>query len=346
MVGGDPIGQSNYNINPPDQSGESLEDNLPQQSDQEQITPIKRLGDSIDKIRALLENNPSVGPEAIEALKALKAEMTEEMERLQYESTHDYLTGLNNRRAFFDIVSSRLAEFYNSNESPKEQSPGSLVFMDLNGFKKINTELGNIPADEVLVKFASLSKHLRKKGVSASGRSREEDVSARLGGDEIVIYLPDSNPEIVAKIIARRVAKILVDNPIIVDGKKIDITFAVGSMALPSKLEIPVDTDQKQFLIELINQSLNEAQTREQKAKDVTGHDSIAVSYPDSRTGKTAVMSEAELFRWRDRDDETTDHRRAQDTELKDEDAILRESDLSKQENVAKNSAEVANDSM
>lgn len=306
MVGGDPTGRFNTDndndADLPEHSGEGSEMVIPVPEDNGPVSSKERFAEVREKIKAI----PNAGPEvagALEALNALEVETTEEIARLYYESTHDSLTGLNNRRAFLDIVSSRLAEFYKRNEGSKEQSPGSLIFMDLNGFKKINTELGNMIADKVLVEFASLTKHLRK-----------EDVSARLGGDEIVIYLPDSNPEIVAKLIARRVAKILADNPIIVNGKKIDITFAVGSMALPSKLEIPVDTDQKQFLIELINQSLNEAQTREQKAKDVTGHDSIAVSYPDPETGDDVVIGQAVLLKWQNTNNGDTANRRAQDT--------------------------------
>jgi diguanylate cyclase (GGDEF)-like protein len=66
--------------------------------------------------------------------------------------------------------------------SPYEK-PASLLFFDLNDFKKINDTYGHKEGDAVLVTFAGL---LQKA-------FRDCDVIGRLGGDEFVVLLTDSN---------------------------------------------------------------------------------------------------------------------------------------------------------
>jgi diguanylate cyclase (GGDEF)-like protein len=83
----------------------------------------------------------------------------------------DELTGLANRAAFGPLVTDAVAR------SVRRREPLGIVFLDLNGFKAINDELGHDAGDDLLRLVAS----------RLTGAVRETDVVARLGGDEFVI---------------------------------------------------------------------------------------------------------------------------------------------------------------
>ena len=86
-------------------------------------------------------------------------------------SGHDLLTGLNNRRKFHERLSSEISRAERSGENL------ALIFLDLDGFKKINDSLGH-DAGDYLLKELSL---LFKKEI------RNSDLLARYGGDEFVV---------------------------------------------------------------------------------------------------------------------------------------------------------------
>jgi diguanylate cyclase (GGDEF)-like protein len=100
---------------------------------------------------------------------------------LENESLSDALTGLYNRRGFNTLVDNhlKLAE--------RTRMPFALVFLDLDGMKRINDELGHAQGDRALVETASLLRSL----------VRQSDILARLGGDEFVLLLAplDGNGE-------------------------------------------------------------------------------------------------------------------------------------------------------
>lgn len=94
--------------------------------------------------------------------------------QLVYLSYHDQLTGLYNRR-FFEEELIRL--------DVKENLPITIVIVDVNGLKLINDSFGHKVGDELLKRVAEVL----KKGC------RSEDVISRIGGDEFVILLPNTN---------------------------------------------------------------------------------------------------------------------------------------------------------
>jgi diguanylate cyclase len=99
--------------------------------------------------------------------------------RLRDLSQHDELTGLYNRR----YVMVRLEEELNRGK----RKPGSaaLAMIDLDGFKRVNDELGHDAGDAVLKAVAS----------ALLTATRKIDVVARYGGDEFVILLPNTEPD-------------------------------------------------------------------------------------------------------------------------------------------------------
>lgn len=107
----------------------------------------------------------------------------------------DPLTGIPNRRGILDMIALAL----NTAEAGSQSAPsGALLYLDLDRFKLINDTLGHEVGDDLLIAFAG------------RGRSclREQDLFGRIGGDEFVVFLPDTDPE-AALSVARRLCEAL-----------------------------------------------------------------------------------------------------------------------------------------
>jgi diguanylate cyclase (GGDEF)-like protein len=88
----------------------------------------------------------------------------------------DYLTGLANARSFFESASVEL------DRSRRYQRPISVMYIDLDNFKRINDERGHVAGDEVL----------RLTGKALRQHLRSTDLLGRLGGDEFAILMPET----------------------------------------------------------------------------------------------------------------------------------------------------------
>ena len=91
----------------------------------------------------------------------------------------DALTGVPNRRRFEEALEQELAR------SEREASPLSLIFVDLDHFKRVNDDFGHDVGDAVLVAAARF----------LQSRLRPYDTLARWGGEELVILLPETSGE-------------------------------------------------------------------------------------------------------------------------------------------------------
>ncbi|WP_186278745.1 EAL domain-containing protein [Lysinibacillus sp. BW-2-10] len=98
---------------------------------------------------------------------------------IEYMAYHDGLTDLPNRRKFNE----ELIRFVNIAKSTNESL--GLMYLDLDRFKYINDSLGHSMGDKLL-------QHLAKR---LSMTIRDSDFVARMGGDEFVVLLPNSNRE-------------------------------------------------------------------------------------------------------------------------------------------------------
>lgn len=91
----------------------------------------------------------------------------------------DELTGLKNRRAFFE----RAEQLFSY--CKRQQQPVSVVVLDIDLFKQINDTHGHQIGDEVL----------RCVGALLQSTFRESDVSGRIGGEEFALMLPEASAE-------------------------------------------------------------------------------------------------------------------------------------------------------
>jgi diguanylate cyclase (GGDEF)-like protein len=101
-------------------------------------------------------------------------------------AAHDALTGLPNRRAFVQQTGRTLQEH------AKEAQVFCLLFIDLDGFKAVNDELGHAAGDALLQVVGERLQH----------GMRRDDFVSRLGGDEFVCLLPNLQSTAQARLLA------------------------------------------------------------------------------------------------------------------------------------------------
>lgn len=102
------------------------------------------------------------------------AQMRHILDREALLARQDTLTGLPNRRAFHEQGQAALSLAH------RQQTPFSVVFVDLDKFKQVNDSLGHATGDALLRLVADILR----------SRIRTSDVVGRLGGDEFALLLP------------------------------------------------------------------------------------------------------------------------------------------------------------
>lgn len=117
--------------------------------------------------------------ETASSLQQLLHEQAEHINHLNRIATHDQLTGILNRRGFETALQHVMGRARRYGEA------GTLIYIDLDHFKRINDTYGHAAGDAVLNKVASLME----------SSIRGTDYAARLGGDEFVVLLVNVNRE-------------------------------------------------------------------------------------------------------------------------------------------------------
>jgi diguanylate cyclase (GGDEF)-like protein/PAS domain S-box-containing protein len=134
--------------------------------------------------------------------------------QLEYQATHDPLTGLANR----SLVLARLAAALGTSEN---LPVSTVLFVDLDGFKTINDTLGHAIGDTVLQIVAQRL----QRGL------RHEDVVGRLGGDEFLVLLAGHPLQVDLDTLVARLRQTMAE-PIIARGHRIHVDASIGVTAL------------------------------------------------------------------------------------------------------------------
>ena len=136
-------------------------------------------------------------------------------EHLSVIATTDALTGLSNRSQFESAVQAQIIK------SKESKTPFSLIFMDLNGFKVINDTAGHLVGDEIL----------RVCGRRLKNCFRKNTCIARMGGDEFLALLPDTNENDAIEVIDRLFESF--SDPIRIEKSSWQIGYSVGVAVFP-----------------------------------------------------------------------------------------------------------------
>jgi diguanylate cyclase (GGDEF)-like protein/PAS domain S-box-containing protein len=131
--------------------------------------------------------------------------------RLAHQAFHDELTRLANRALFLNRVEHAVARV------PRGKHLSAVLFLDLDGFKKVNDSLGHAVGDELLVATAARLMTCVRPG----------DTTARLGGDEFAVLLEDVDGMPDVMVVAERISSSL-GAAFQLDGREVFVGVSIG----------------------------------------------------------------------------------------------------------------------
>ncbi|BBW24645.1 cell signaling regulator (plasmid) [Enterobacter kobei] len=176
----------------------------------EKLARFTRTDDSEKALKQLSQLKP--GYQEAEHLREAVSQhllmMTKQVTRLSDEAMTDPLTGLYNRKGF----SSRI-------KIHGQTAEHSLIAIDIDHFKSINDRFGHDGGDSVLVNLSNLLRLL----------TRQKDIICRFGGEEFIIFVPDSSLE-EASAVAERIRNLVAETPF-PDGLSITLSAGVASLS-------------------------------------------------------------------------------------------------------------------
>ena len=132
--------------------------------------------------------------------------------QLRLQATTDALTGIANRRYFFEQINRLI---FQEKEYPR---PFSILLIDFDHFKQINDQYGHFSGDICLTEVCNLTSSLL----------REQDIFARLGGEEFVIALPETTLQEANQIAERIRIKISEHNIVLTEKPNFKCTVCIG----------------------------------------------------------------------------------------------------------------------
>jgi len=136
--------------------------------------------------------------------------------QLETQAITDSLTGLLNRRGFHQALGSALARV------DRDGRRMAILYIDLDGFKRINDSLGHDAGDEILCRVARVLETCM----------RPYDIIARMGGDEFTALLDSlKHPEDAARVAEKLIELISVRHTI--DGTEVTLGASVGIAHFP-----------------------------------------------------------------------------------------------------------------
>jgi len=192
----------------------------------------------------------------IERRKKIEEALLENEEKYRALSITDPLTGLHNRRHFFECANAEL------DRAARHGTPLSLFIYDVDHFKELNDTYGHLAGDLALKVIAAASENVVRK----------IDILARYGGEEFVCMLPETDL-LAAQMAAERVRQAIEASPLEYHGKRLEITasFGVGSLAQLGPQEAPHE--------DILQQIISHADDALYQAK-ASGRNRVCISRP------------------------------------------------------------------
>jgi diguanylate cyclase (GGDEF)-like protein len=178
----------------------------------------ERYLEELRRLNRELEQRVQERTQELQEANGLLEQRARELERL---ALTDPLTGLFNRRAMDELARFELKRH------ARYPSPVAIGYIDVDHFKRINTEHLLTGGDEVLKGLARL----------LSGCVREVDSVGRVGGEEFLVLARETGAD-GAAVLAERIRSSVAATPIVYNGQQISITvsagFAVADVGMPA----------------------------------------------------------------------------------------------------------------
>lgn len=165
--------------------------------------------------------------------------------------TQDTLTGLPNRARFYDLLKLRVAR-----KPASKAKQCAVLMLDVDRFKLVNDSLGSASADQLLIQIAQRVKTCM----------RQNDILARVGGDEFAVLLDDVSGEDEASSVATRIQQALAISFNLL-GQEVYTTLSIG-IALGSDY-----ADDVSDMLRDAETAMHSAKARGKARYEVFGHD-------------------------------------------------------------------------
>jgi diguanylate cyclase (GGDEF)-like protein len=140
-----------------------------------------------------------------------RSDLLDSSSRAQAVALHDPLTGLPNRTLLLELIEHALLGRRRSGKHV------AILFIDLDGFKKVNDSSGHKVGDDLLIAVGARITHMLRSG----------DTLARLSGDEFVIVCEGLDEEFQIDSIAERIVD-AVSEPFDLDGTQVEVSASIG----------------------------------------------------------------------------------------------------------------------
>ena len=163
-------------------------------------------------------------------------------EQIFYLAYHDALTGLANRKYFYERLHMEMER------ALRKKEKAAVLFLDLDGFKMINDRYGHEAGDTLLVEVANRLKKIL----------RETDTVARMGGDEFTLLITDISGRDAAEAVAKK----------ILDTLNMPISLGEVSVYIPASVGISIFPDDGGDMNQLLHKADNEMYVEKNRKKE------------------------------------------------------------------------------
>ncbi|MEQ8709445.1 MAG: diguanylate cyclase [Rhodospirillales bacterium] len=157
-----------------------------------------------------------ITPEVLERSIRYSIQQARMAQRLYHMAHHDQLTGLANRALFWDRLEHLLKV------ARRTKQIVGVAYLDLDGFKRVNDEMGHNAGDELL-------KIVADRLVESM---RDSDTISRFGGDEFVVLIENMPERSHSQIVGKKIVDVI-KQPIVIDGSQADVSASVGIALYP-----------------------------------------------------------------------------------------------------------------
>jgi len=149
--------------------------------------------------------------------KLAEAQLQSLSDQRAHDAQHDALTGLPNRALLYDRLAIELARV------DRTEKTLAVVFIDLDGFKRVNDTLGHAAGDCLLQEVAR----------RLQGAVRPSDTVGRMGGDEFVVLIPDFTHDHDVLRVVQRMQRVLAA-PLELEGQVMQVRSSIGITQAPA----------------------------------------------------------------------------------------------------------------
>ncbi|MBK8958343.1 MAG: EAL domain-containing protein [Proteobacteria bacterium] len=283
------------------------------------VRPVERLGTVAAEIgtgnwdiKSGIESDDEIGDLA-RSVEDMARNLKEADDRVRFLAYHDNLTGLPNRVMFREYLTRALSQ------AERAGHKLGILFLDIDGFKRINDTLGHQTGDLLLKEVARrLTSRLREEDVVSHGDedTKADDLLARLGGDEFIVLLTAVHDLHGPGAVARRFIKTLGET-ITLNGQDCHIGASIGISIYPDDGsdagELIKNADiamyhakslgknAYQYFQSSMNAAVLERAALEAKLRRAIGEGQLSLNYQPQINPKTAeVVGLEALLRWND----------------------------------------------